>query len=144
MRQPKLAGSLAWCAAPGHNNALRSPAASEQHDDEGQAVPHCTIALLARPVVGSRWSPCRFRGSAMLLVALLDKGLFVLLVWVFLTIFASRFGHCRGQPCVFCIPSDAFRIVIHCRNRTHFVKSENGFKFSLKDVSLACLWFFFY
>lgn len=70
MRQPKLSGSLARCATPGHNNALRSPAASEQHDDEGQAVPHCTIALLGRPVVSSRWSPCRFRGSAMLLVAL--------------------------------------------------------------------------
>lgn len=54
MRQSELSGSLARCAAPGHNNALRSPAASEQHDDEGQAVPHCTIALLARPVVSSR------------------------------------------------------------------------------------------
>lgn len=54
VRQPELSGSLARCAAPGHNNALRSPAASEQHDDEGQAVPHCTIALLARPVVSSR------------------------------------------------------------------------------------------
>lgn len=142
MRQPKLSGSLARCAAPGHNNALRSPAASEQHDDEGQAVPHCTIALLARPVVSSRWSPCRFRGSAMLLVALLDKGLFVFFFF-FKTIFASRFGHCRGQSCVFNITSDAFRSVIQCRNRTHFVKSEDGFKFSLKDVSLAFGFFFF-
>lgn len=107
MRQPKLSGSLARCAAPGHNNALRSPAASEQHDDEGQAVPHCTIALLARPVVSSRWSPCRFHGSAMLLVALLDTGLFVGFFGVFFfTIFASRFGHCRGQPSVFYITSD--------------------------------------
>lgn len=60
----------------------------------------------------------------------------------FLTIFASRFGHCRGQSCVFAITSDTFRIVIHCRNKTHFVKSENGFKFNLKDVSLAFVFFF--
>lgn len=33
----KMSGSLARCVAPG-NNALRSPAASEQHDDEGQAA----------------------------------------------------------------------------------------------------------
>lgn len=32
-----MSGSLARCVAPG-NNALRSPAASEQHDDEGQAA----------------------------------------------------------------------------------------------------------
>lgn len=75
----------------------------------------------------------------MLLVALLDKGLFF---FFFLkTIFASRFGHCKGQSCVFNITSDAFRIVIHCRNRTHFVKSENDFKYSLKDVSLAFVGF---
>lgn len=38
--------------------------------------------------------------------------------------------------------SDAFRIVMHYRNRTHFVESENDFKFSRKDVSLAVFLFF--
>lgn len=104
MRQPKLSGSLARCAAPGHNNALRSPAASEQHDDEGQAVPHCTIALLARPVVSSRWSPCRFRGSAMLLVALLDKRLFVFFFFFFKEILLPVLV--IAEDCVFNITSE--------------------------------------
>lgn len=37
LRALKMSGSLARCVAPG-NNAMRSPAASEQHDDEGQAA----------------------------------------------------------------------------------------------------------
>lgn len=37
LRALKMSGSLARCVAPG-NNAMRSPAASEQHDDEGHAA----------------------------------------------------------------------------------------------------------
>lgn len=106
-------------------------------------LPHCTILLLARPVVSSRWSRSLLLVSTPWFGGSIEQGIFFF--FFFPTNLASHFGRCGGQSCIFLLKHKLFFsyeygcLGFQSTVRTCFVELENCCKFGLKDMSLVFL-----